>query len=305
MQGLSWRDEHSAPFSWKTPSQIDLRIFGTSKIESPTKPQVTKNIFQAKSKESTKLENGITNHDTDLWAHKVLSEKNGIKKNIDTPDSPNIVLGGTSSKISGLCSKLKFLPGKSCSYEVKTVISYPPNTPNSNNLLDKIKGSAVLKLQNTIKLVGGKTYVAAEKKSANETETENLVQTKNTITVTKLQKPSPKVAKPKSPPPPPPILKAKLEETDGNEAGKTNNMIVVKNNKTDKSLPLKDDMETVALLEDNSLSSFRSGDHDSISFDKVTHDLSDELNSLSTDFTPLSGPSDNIPKSGFDFLDNW
>lgn len=46
-------------------------------------------------------------------------------------------------------------------------------------------------------------------------ETENLVQAKNVIQVTKLQKPSPKVAKPKSPPPPPPILKQKIEETDG------------------------------------------------------------------------------------------
>lgn len=36
--GCSWRDEHSAPFSWETQSQLDLRLCGFQKKNNPPAP---------------------------------------------------------------------------------------------------------------------------------------------------------------------------------------------------------------------------------------------------------------------------
>lgn len=291
-QGLSWRDEHSGPFSWKTPSQIDLSIFGSKSSPENDTDVVYSNKINKTCKEFSSPKkiwgNGVANGEESK--QKTHAEKNGFKKHVETPDSPNVVLGGTCSKISGLCSKLKFLPGKSFSYEVKTVVT-PSNHANDVNILEKIRASAVNKIQNTIKLVGGK----AEKKAVEVDESENLVHGKEAVTIVRLQKPSPRVNKPKSPPPPPPPSLKPLQKSE--EPSKKPNQIY------------ENDSENAGLLQDNSDHSLPSADQDSATFDvqsKVTRELSGDINSMSTECTPLSGPSfDNIPKSGFDFLDNW
>lgn len=234
-------------------------------------------------------------------------EKTESKKSIQSiisPPSPNVVLVGTCSKLSGLCSKLKFLPSKSYSYEVQTVINNP-NATTEGSILDKIKATAVLKFQNTFKLVGGR---GSDKKAGDNKDMENLVQSKSSATVVKLQKPSPKISKPKSPPPPPPdVLKLPSKSEDDNKIEK--NLILVKNHRSDRSQFEETDSEKVTLLEENSVQSFLFSDGDPTekgSQSKVFHELSDDLNSISTECTPLSGPCvDVIPKSGFDFLDNW
>lgn len=304
---MLWRDEHSAPFSWKTPSQIDLTIFTSSNGDIHSSDGLL--VIKSKGKLNQHLTDSLQSDENfDL---KFENSSNGIKnqdkshdakKSSLSPESSNVVLVGTCSKLSGLCSKFKFLPGKSYSYEVQTVVTNPSGS-NDGSLLDKIKATAVLKFQSTLKLMGGKT---ADKKLTENKDTENLVQCKSGPTVIRMNKASPKIAKPKSPPPPPPVLNLSLNSGDKDEMKAGKNLIFIKSDNP-KSNVNEMDSEKITLLEENSMKSFSYADLDASDLQsKVVHEISDDFNSLSTECTPLSGPStDVIPKSGFDFLDNW
>jgi hypothetical protein len=79
VQGIKWRDEHSAPFSWLTRSQQDLRIFGSSDLMAT--PTHTKKM----SKSSTPVRRSkppAPPTPADLHM-----------------DPPSLVLGGSSAKL--------------------------------------------------------------------------------------------------------------------------------------------------------------------------------------------------------------
>ncbi|KAK6635794.1 hypothetical protein RUM44_001048 [Polyplax serrata] len=298
--GNLWRDEHSAPFSWKTPSQINLAIFTTSNEDICT----AGDISTVKSKQKTIQP--LTSEKTfdlkfqkkDTW--NTNEDKTDFKENTLSPES-NVVLMGTCSRLSGLCSKLKFLPSKSYSYEVQTVITHPTDS-NETSFLDRLKSTAVLKLHNTLKLMGGK---GSDKKMSESKAVDSLIQTKGAPTIVKLSKTSPKVSKPTSPPPPPPVLSLPLR-SDATEEGKNGkNLIYVKSNISETYQEEMDSEKMNLLQEKDFLSTdLESGEQDSQL--RFVHEVSDDFNTLSTECTPLSGPTtDTIPKSGFDFLDNW
>jgi hypothetical protein len=192
-------------------------------------------------------------------------------------DPPNIVLGGSSSKFVGaISSKLKF----------------PPKSGNGDDsLLTKIKNkTAVLKIQ-TLKSTVSKTN-GVNSVHSNEPEKGILVQSKCNPTVipsSKFPKPGggkAVIAKPKTPPPPPPCKQ-----------------------KSQTVLSPEIDSEKVALLRESSADEFagrqspkcdNEGNHDVRSSDG-------SLDSFDNFHVELRTPSrnDTVPKTGFDFLDNW
>lgn len=191
-------------------------------------------------------------------------------------DPPNIVLGGSSSKLVGsVTSKIKF----------------PPKS-GDDNLLTKIKNkTAVLKIQ-TLKSTVGKS--SGDKSfHSNEPERGILVQSKYNCSVipsSKLPKPGggkAVISKPKTPPPPPPPCKQKPQTV----------------------LTPQFDSEKVALLHESNadeLACRQSSTCDNEESNDVR--CSDEsLDSFDNFHVELNIPSssDTVPKTGFDFLDNW
>jgi hypothetical protein len=210
--------------------------------------------------------------------------KASLHKKIHSPrsavsfiDPPNIVLGGSSSKLVGaISSKLKF----------------PPKLGNGdNNLLTKIKNkTAVLKIQtlkNTVSKASGDNSI-----HNNQPERGILVQSKYNCTVTpssKLPKPGggkAVISKPKTPPPPPPC-KQKPQTVPSPHT----------------------DSEKVALLQESP--AYEVAGRQSPTCDiEGNHDVrrSDEsLDRFYNFHVELNIPSrnDTVPKTGFDFLDNW
>ncbi|EEB18432.1 conserved hypothetical protein [Pediculus humanus corporis] len=295
--GVSWRDEHSAPFSWKTPSQIDLTIFTSSNGDNV----ITNGGFNITKTRQTYVANELQQSDKNLQLKLDKSDTDLKTLNL-SPESANVVLVGTCSKLSGFCSKLKFMPSKSYSYEVQTVLTTPTvSSSNDTGFLDKIKASAVLKIQNTLKFVGSKSSDLKKSSNANgvnvngDNDTQNLVQFKCPATIVKMNKPSPKVSKPKSPPPPPPVLNLPLKT----ETENSNDSIVKTMNEEDNCYDEVDSEEKSLLGNNESRKSLNVSDCDKNDFESnVKHEISGDLNSLSTECTPLSGPNiDIIPKS--------
>jgi hypothetical protein len=202
-------------------------------------------------------------------AHK---KTNAPHSSVSFIDPPSIVLGGSSSKlISVLTSKLKFPP--------KSGIG-------DDNLLTKIKNkTAILKIQtfkSSVSKTSGENCVRN-----NEAERGTLVQSKSSCTVmpnSKTSKPAggkAVISKPKTPPPPPPPCKQKPVAT----------------------LSSQTDTEKVALLPEssaNEVAGTQSAKYD----DDVRGGSLDSLDNFHVELKIPSG-SDTVPKTGFDFLDNW
>lgn len=195
---------------------------------------------------------------------------NAPQSNVSFIDPPNVVLGGSSSKLVGaISSKLKF----------------PPKTgTGEDNLLTKIKNkTAVLRIQ-TSKSTASKTN---GDNSVNGPEREILVQSKykcSVIPSSKLPKPGggkSVISKPKTPPPPPPCKQKPL---------------IVPSPHIDS--------EERALLQESPADELG---HQSQKCDYDVICSGGSLDSLDKFHVELKIPStsDTVPKTGFDFLDNW
>ncbi|XP_066990981.1 uncharacterized protein C1orf198 homolog [Anabrus simplex] len=252
---LVWRDEHSAPFSWMTRSQLDLSIF------------CDKNQLDVKM-------SPLRNRDASIPS----KSKTGPSKQVQLSqqdsfvDPPSIVLGGSTSKLaSALSPKLKF-PPKSSS--------------GDDNLLTKLKNkTAVLKIQ-SIKSVISKNGGENIGTRGDDAERQTLVQPRNNCSVVpnhRLSKSghSKPVSKPKTPPPPPPIKPKQAPEPTRTNA----------------------DPEKKALLQESPATEQMSKSQEEETIGKIEGDL-DSLEDFHIDLNnPVQG--DDVPKTGFDFLDNW
>lgn len=196
---------------------------------------------------------------------------NAPQSSVSFIDPPNVVLGGSSSKLVGaVSSKLKF-PPKSGTGE--------------DNLLTKIKNkTAVLRIQ-TSKSTASKTNGDS---SVNEAEREILVQSKNNCSVIpslKLPKPGggkAVISKPKTPPPPPPCKQKPLTVPSPHI-----------------------DSEEIALLQESPADELAGHQSQKCDYDVIC--TGGSLDSLDKFHVELKIPStsDTVPKTGFDFLDNW
>ncbi|KAJ4444719.1 hypothetical protein ANN_06516 [Periplaneta americana] len=176
--GLTWRDEHSAPFTWMTQSQLNL--CSVDNAEPIRKRLNTISNIPVSSQQKQKFSPSKKTHTS--------------HSSVSFVDPPSVVLGGSSSKLAGaIASKLKF----------------PPKSGNEDdNLLTKIKNkTALLKIQ-TLKSTVSKTAgdISCNSKEA---EREILVQHKSNSSVVcsaKSKQGGGKavISKPKTPPPPPP-----------------------------------------------------------------------------------------------------
>ncbi|KAK7792375.1 hypothetical protein R5R35_007727 [Gryllus longicercus] len=225
-KGMGWTDEHSAPFSWKTRSQQDLSVF----CEDSKDLHV-----QANSKKSLQSEP----------IRKVISSGHDL-----FIDPPNIVLGGSSSKLA--------------------FTSVNVSCPESNNFLDKMKSkSVVLKIQ-SVKGPPNKT----DRNVQSATEIDSTASRVSGNCKSSKTLPSRLISKPKNPPPPPP----KSKQLYSNPL-ETNNKEKIT---LDKQLLPRLEAKVPAIAEDKL--------------------FIDSFNDFHVD---INTKSDLVPKTGFDFLDNW
>lgn len=226
---MSWSDEHSAPFSWKSKSLLELCNTGTCVSALPSEPIKPMRFTQAK------------NEKADCEA---LSG--------DTVDSASI----PSGPFSQFCAKLKSLPGQS--YQVAQAF-------DEKGILSKIKSNAVGKFQSTIKMIGGKI-------NGPGCEGDMLVVGGGAVIVPRTDKII--ISKPTSPPPPPPRV-----------------------------LLCKDQAETPLLepetpvLQPKCNTSVRKSVENDNSFGNDDNVTPETENNMSDSVI--------VPKSGFDFLDDW
>lgn len=242
-QGIKWRDEHSAPFSWMTRSQFNLSLIdgGGDDGKSSSKPNYS----------ATKLN--------------PVESKNLLIKD-SFVDPPNIVLGGSSSKIASIKSKL------------------PQKVGGDENLLMKLKSkTAVLKIHSTLKSAISKSGTENYVTKAEGSEKEILVQPKANFSIvpgSKLSKPAMSkqlIAKPRTPPPPPP--------TKGRSVNESNSSAIERKALlSEYSVP-----EKLGICEESTQTNINAD----------SHEIFDEF------YVNLKNPSKDVPKTGFDFLDNW
>lgn len=228
---MSWTDEHSAPFSWKSKSLLEL--CNTEKCVStlPNGPIKPKRLMPTKTE---KVE--------------------GDALSADTVDSASYAAG----PFSQFCAKLKSLPGQS--YQVA-------HSFDEKGILSKIKNNAVGKLQSTIKMIGGKM-------NGPSCEGDLLVVGGGAVIVPRTDKISTVISKPTSPPPPPPprvLLRKDQAET-----------------------PLLE--PTTPILQPKCNASAKESIPD-IFYGSNENIAPDGENNMSDSVI--------VPKSGFDFLDDW
>lgn len=245
-QVMKWRDEHSAPFTWMTRSQLNLSI-----MDSPEKDTNKSYLFSS--------DNLLT----------------PLKKAINTPegfvDPPDVVLGGSSSRLAAsLSPKINLVTKK-------------PN--GEDKLLTKLKNkTAVLKIQTSLKSTVGKPE-PEKVPCQSDNDKQALVQTKiirSTANMKNMKSlgSKPPVSKPKTPPPPPPTKQKVTSETK-----------------------LEEDPERKALLPD--VPSCRQMSKESKEHLVVNSTSSIDSIDLDDFHINLNSPSKDVPKTGFDFLDNW
>jgi hypothetical protein len=197
---------------------------------------------------------------------------NDAQSNVSFIDPPNVVLGGSSKLVGAVSSKLKF-PPKSGTGE--------------DNLLTKIKNKAVvLRIQSskvTASKMNGENSV-----HINEADRETLVQSNyNCSVIPNLKHPKSGggkavISKPKTPPPPPPCKQKSL---------------------TVQSPQI--DSEKMALLQEGPADELAGQQSAECDCDVIcpggSHDSLDDFH------VELNIPSKSgtVPKTGFDFLDNW
>lgn len=197
---------------------------------------------------------------------------NAPQSNVSFIDPPNVVLGGSSKLVGAISSKLKFPPKSGTGEE---------------NLLTKIKNKTViLRIQSsklTASNMNGDSSV-----HTNEADRETLVQSKYNCSVipsSKLPKPGggkAVISKPKTPPPPPPSKQKPLTVPSPHI-----------------------DSEKMALLQESPADELAGQQLPKCDCDVICSDGSlDSLDSVNVELK-IPSKSDTVPKTGFDFLDNW
>ncbi|KAG8231957.1 hypothetical protein J437_LFUL008877 [Ladona fulva] len=262
---LTWRDEHSAPFSWMTQSQLNLNVLCN-------KTGNTETIQPTKSKPKP-------------------SPPKRAPKPIENFEPPSIVLGGSSVKNPSNPNKSK-----------------SPNEKDSNksvvqeeNFLSKLRSkTAVLKLPPK-----GKTS------KSSKGESESLVKPGGSCVI-KI-KPKTVIAKPKTPPPPPPPKPKKenrspeTKEADresigtweepANHGAHEEEMALLTRVKEDDIVKKNKDVSQEAKVEQYPVIEAKVSDTPAL----VPSASADLLATFNVDLNP----SQDIPKTGFEFLDNW
>lgn len=172
---------------------------------------------------------------------------------------------GAPGAFSNFCARLKLLPGKSSGYQVTQSF-------DDKGFLSKFKNSAVCKLQNTFKSMGGKVSGPC---SGEGDMRDMLVVGGRAIIVPRSEKVA-VVAKPTSPPPPPPRVQ------------------------------LRRDQAETPLLEPNTPTLEEKVPHQVAGKKSVSGEEIPSGNEEPVGRIDSSG-SDRVvvPKSGFDFLDDW
>ncbi|XP_063219363.1 uncharacterized protein C1orf198 homolog [Bacillus rossius redtenbacheri] len=243
---FSWHDEHSAPFSWMTRSQLDLKISCDHEAVYPGDEVPAASSFLEDQKTMS-----------------VLTTKESFI------DPPGIVLGGSTSKFANPT-------------EFENKYTSKANNNEERTLFGKIKFSAAILKNQTIKSALNKAGIDSSHKKFAGCENDVLLKTKNKCTVvpsSKILKQSvvkPVILKPKSPPPPPPNRSKSLLEENFQNFSETKSLLHESLHVTSKNYSTKPDLM-----------------NKTDSFDTNQKDTSSQSVDIS------------VPKTGFDFLDNW
>ncbi|XP_049943059.1 uncharacterized protein C1orf198 homolog isoform X1 [Schistocerca serialis cubense] len=246
-QAVKWRDEHSAPFTWMTQSQLNLSIMDSTEKDSRKPPLQSSDTLFTPSKKPFTTSDGFV-------------------------DPPDVVLGGSSSRLAASLSPKINLATK--------------NPCGEDSLLTKLKNkTAVLKIQTTLKSTMGKPEPERVPcQSDNDKQalvhTKTIRSTSNNLKNTKNLGNKPLVSKPKTPPPPPPTKQKHISETK-----------------------LEEDPERKALLP----GAPTSGQNSKETKEHLVVKSTTSIDSIDLDDfrINLNSPSKDVPKTGFDFLDNW
>ncbi|XP_046383656.1 uncharacterized protein C1orf198 homolog [Ischnura elegans] len=264
-RSLTWRDEHSAPFSWMTQSQLNLNVFcnKVAVCESGSAPKQKPSPPRRKPKAAENFE------------------------------PPSIVLGGSSLKTTSVSSQPKSPTEKEIS---------KPALPEENFLSKLRSKTAVLKLP-----------PKGRNSKASGSESENLVRPGggNAIKI----KPKTVIAKPKTPPPPPPskqireIHATDMKDVDRESTGTWEEPNLGGSREEEIALLTRlsendggKSHKPIACIEVESKNSSKCQDTITET-GNLQQSGSAEL--LATFNVDLTNPSADIPKTGFEFLDNW
>ena len=253
---------------------------------------------------------------------------NEITSNVNrNPESfiehPRIVLGGSAGNTAKLASvigaKLKFPVGNgkgngNSLNGTTNNATHNVEDNQSSSLLSKLKSkTAILKIPTSLKNVAiakSNTENVSRNKHG-ESDRENLVQGKNIINVLpakhhKAMAPKPPISKPKTPPPPPPA-KSK-SSSEGMEAMDPERIALLGDSwsselsaaqSSKSATTMKSAAESLAMATDST------SDIETASSSVRSPSVTSPPRETAPDFMePISG-SDNIPKTGFEFLDNW
>ncbi|XP_071450588.1 uncharacterized protein C1orf198 homolog [Hetaerina americana] len=262
-RSLTWRDEHSAPFSWMTQSQLNLNV-------------VCNKIGVGNSAPTPKL--------------KPIPPRRKPKV-AENFEPPSIVLGGSSIKNS-VTNQPKSPTEKDIS---------KPSMPEENFLSKLRSKTAVLKLP-----------PKGRNSKTSGSESENLVRPggSNAIKI----KPKTVIAKPKTPPPPPPSKKnrdvhsAEAKDADRESIGGWEEQ---NRGSREEEMALLNRLneKEASKLRKSSVGAESESKPSSLSQDKVVEPVklppSGSVELMATFNVDLNNPSRDIPKTGFEFLDNW
>lgn len=323
LQGLTWRDEHSAPFSWLTQSQLNLNLLGDKMaiLNCASPPQVKPRHPPFRSPLSPpKVESTLKSYGKE--ADNISENCSNVNSNPESfIDHPRVVLGGSAGNTAKLASvigaKLKFpVAAKGNGNSLNGTGNNAPQNVEDNqslSLLSKLKSkTAILKIPTSLKNVanGKSNSENVSRNKSGESDRENLVQGKNMINVLpakhhKAMAPKPPVSKPKTPPPPPPAKRK--SSCEGMAAMDPERMALLGDSwsselsaaQSSKSATMKSAAESLAMATDSA------SDMETASTSVRSPSVTSPPRETAPDFMePIAG-ADNIPKTGFEFLDNW
>jgi len=232
-------------------------------------------------------------------------------------DDPQVVLGGSAGSTAKLAavigSKLKLTPVSAPKHSGTTSDTSAQDAP-STGLLSKLKNkTAILRIPASLK--GVTSPKSDSRNKSDKGDKVSLVQKRNNINVapaksTKNPAPQPPVLKPKGPPPPPPIhSKSVIDDNKGSAdvekvallGDSWSSELSAAQSSTLKSTAstLKSTVESLAMATDSSDVDLGSSTTTMLSPYETSPRQTDP------EFMQFVSESGSIPKTGFEFLDNW
>lgn len=322
---MTWRDEHSAPFSWLTQSQLNLTLSGdkVTLFNSLSPPQVKPRLAPFRSPHTQPKNDSTVKSNAKETDSESEITNNASGNGEPFIDHPRVVLGGSAGNTAKLASvigaKLKFPAkgnGAQSSNGTGNSTSQSVDDTQSSSLLSKLKNkTAILKIPTSLKNVanGKSSSENASKSKSGESDRENLVQGKNMINIlpakhNKPMAPKPPVSKPKTPPPPPPPPSKRKSSCEGMATMDPERMALLGDSwsselsaaQSSKSATMKSAADSLAMTTTDSAS-----DMETASTSVRSPSVTSPPRETAPDFMePIAG-ADNIPKTGFEFLDNW